>query len=86
MGLNGILAGFVGITANADVVSVGDSLLIGLIAGGIVVVSIIAFDKAKIDDPVGAISVHGVCGILTIAVAIFGDGFSMATQIKGALR
>lgn len=86
MGLNGILAGLVGITANADVVSVGDSLLIGLIAGGIVVVSIIAFDKAKIDDPVGAISVHGVCGIWgTIAVAIFGDGFSMATQIKGAL-
>ena len=86
MGLNGILAGLVGITANADVVSVGDSLLIGLIAGAIVVVSIIAFDKAKIDDPVGAISVHGVCGIWgTIAVAIFGDGFSMATQIKGAL-
>jgi Amt family ammonium transporter len=44
-------------------------------------------DKSKIDDPVGAISVHGVCGIWgTIAVAIFGDGdFSMATQIKGAL-
>ena len=80
------MAGLVGITANADVVSVGDSLLIGLIAGGIVVVSIIAFDKAKIDDPVGAISVHGVCGIWgTIAVAIFGEGFSMATQIKGAL-
>ena len=86
MGLNGILAGLVGITANADVVSVGDSLLIGLIAGGIVVISIIAFDKAKIDDPVGAISVHGVCGIWgTIAVAIFGEGSSMATQIKGAL-
>ena len=86
MGLNGILAGLVGITANADVVSVGDSLLIGLIAGGIVVISIIAFDKAKIDDPVGAISVHGVCGIWgTIAVAIFGEGFSMTTQIKGAL-
>ena len=86
MGLNGILAGLVGITANADVVSVGDSLLIGLIAGGIVVVSIIAFDKAKIDDPVGAISVHGVCGIWgTIAVAIFGEGVSMATQIKGAV-
>ena len=87
MGLNGILAGLVGITANADVVSVSDSLLIGLIAGIIVVVSIIAFDKARIDDPVGAISVHGVCGIWgTIAVAIFGEGdFSMATQIKGAV-
>ena len=87
MGLNGILAGLVGITANADVVSVGDSLLIGLIAGVIVVISIVAFDRAKIDDPVGAISVHGVCGIWgTIAVAIFGEGdFSMASQIQGAL-
>jgi Amt family ammonium transporter len=87
MGLNGILAGLVGITANADVVSAGDSLIIGLIAGGIVVISIIMLDKAKIDDPVGAISVHGVCGIWgTIAVAIFGEGnFSMASQIQGAL-
>ena len=87
MGLNGILAGLVGITANADVVSVADSLVIGLIAGGIVVISIIILDKAKIDDPVGAISVHGVCGIWgTIAVAIFGEGnFSMASQIQGAL-
>ena len=87
MALNGILAGLVGITANADVVSVADSLVIGFIAGVIVVFSIITLDKAKIDDPVGAISVHGVCGIWgTIAVAIFGEGdFSMATQIQGAL-
>jgi Amt family ammonium transporter len=87
MALNGILAGLVGITANADVVSVMDSIVIGAIAGGIVVISIILLDKVKIDDPVGAISVHGVCGIWgTIAVAIFGDGdFSMATQIQGAL-
>jgi Amt family ammonium transporter len=87
MALNGLLAGLVGITANADVISVSGALIIGLIAGGIVVVSIIFLDKSKIDDPVGAISVHGVCGIWgTIAVAIFGDGdFSMATQIKGAL-
>ena len=87
LALNGILAGLVGITANADVVSVADSLVIGFIAGVIVVFSIITLDKAKIDDPVGAISVHGVCGIWgTIAVAIFGEGdFSMATQIQGAL-
>ena len=87
MALNGLLAGLVGITANADVISVGGALIIGLIAGGIVVVSIIFFDKSKIDDPVGAISVHGVCGVWgTIAVAIFGTGdFSMATQIQGAL-
>ena len=86
MALNGLLAGLVGITANADVISVGSSLIIGLIAGGIVVVSIIFLDKSKIDDPVGAISVHGVCGIWgTIAVAIFGEGdFSMGSQVQGA--
>jgi Amt family ammonium transporter len=87
MALNGLLAGLVGITANADVISVSGALIIGLIAGGLVVVSIIFLDKSKIDDPVGAISVHGVCGVWgTIAVAIFGVGdFSMATQIKGTL-
>ena len=86
MALNGLLAGLVGITANADVVSVGDSLVIGAIAGVIVVASIIFFDKIKIDDPVGAISVHGVCGVWgTIAVAIFGEGFSMASQIQGVI-
>ena len=87
MALNGILAGLVGITANADVITVGGSIAIGLIAGVIVVISIMFLDKSKIDDPVGAISVHGVCGIWgTIAVAIFGDGdFSMGSQIQGAL-
>ena len=87
MALNGLLAGLVGITANADVISVSGALIIGLIAGGLVVVSIIFLDKSKIDDPVGAISVHGVCGVWgTMAVAIFGVGdFSMATQIKGTL-
>ena len=87
MALNGLLAGLVGITANADVITVSGALIIGLIAGGIVVVSIISLDKAKIDDPVGAISVHGVCGIWgTIAVALFGEGdFSLGTQIYGAV-
>ncbi len=84
MGLNGILAGLVGITANADVVTVSDSILIGLIAGVIVVFSIIYLDKAKIDDPVGAISVHGVCGIWgTLACAIFADSDFMV-QLGGA--
>ena len=74
MALNGILAGLVGITAGADVVGIMDSIIIGLIAGAIVVFSILFFDKQKIDDPVGAISVHGICGIWgTIAVGIFGD-------------
>jgi Amt family ammonium transporter len=86
MALNGILAGLVGITANADVVSVGSSIIIGLIAGIIVVFAITFFDKSKIDDPVGAISVHGVCGIWgTLAVAIFADGFDFMVQLKGAL-
>jgi ammonium transporter, Amt family len=86
MGLNGVLAGLVGITAGADSVSMFGSILIGLIAGAIVVFSIIFFDKIKIDDPVGAISVHGVCGIWgTIAVAIFSDAAPIGIQIIGTL-
>lgn len=85
MALNGILAGLVGITANADVITVTDALLIGFIAGVIVVGSIMFFDKSKIDDPVGAISVHGVCGIWgTVATAIFVEEFAISTQIYGA--
>ncbi|MEM6821637.1 MAG: ammonium transporter [Verrucomicrobiota bacterium] len=63
MALNGMLAGLVGITANADIASVPGSMIIGFIAGIIVVFSVIGLDKLKIDDPVGAISVHGTCGI-----------------------
>ena len=86
MALNGILAGLVGITANADVITVGSAIIIGFIAGVIVVVSIITLDKAKIDDPVGAISVHGTCGIWgTVATAIFAEGFDFMVQLKGAL-
>ncbi|MEC8044251.1 MAG: ammonium transporter [Verrucomicrobiota bacterium] len=86
MGLNGILGGLVGITANADVISVGSAIIIGFIAGVIVVVSIITLDKMKIDDPVGAISVHGVCGIWgTVATAIFAEGFDFMVQLQGAL-
>lgn len=89
MGLNGILAGLVGITAGADAVTLYGSLLIGIIAGAIVVFSILFFDKIKIDDPVGAISVHGVCGIWgTLAVAIFakeGVEVSFITQLIGTL-
>ena len=68
MALNGILAGLVGITANADVISVSSALVIGFIAGIIVVGSIVYLDKLKIDDPVGAISVHGVCGIWELSL------------------
>jgi len=61
--LNGALAGLVGITASADSVTAMSSVIIGAIAGVLVVISVIAFDKVKLDDPVGAISVHLVCGI-----------------------
>ncbi len=74
MVLNGILGGLVGITASADSVSVNESVIIGLIAGIIIPISVTAFDRMKLDDPVGATSVHLVCGIWgTLAVAIFGD-------------
>jgi Amt family ammonium transporter len=86
MSLNGILAGLVGITAGADSVSVWSSVLIGLIAGTLVVFAILVFDRLKIDDPVGAISVHGVCGIWgTVAVGIFNSEISFFTQLKGTL-
>ncbi|MBW2279996.1 MAG: ammonium transporter [Deltaproteobacteria bacterium] len=73
MALNGILAGLVGITAGADQMAMGSAIAIGSIAGVIVVFSVLFFDRIKIDDPVGAISVHLVCGIWgTLAVGIFG--------------
>ena len=88
MALNGMLAGLVGITAGADTVGMGSSILIGLIAGCIVVFSIVMFDNIKIDDPVGAISVHGVCGIWgTLAVGIFSlnPDHTFGAQLKGTL-
>ena len=86
MALNGILAGLVSITAAADVVSPMSAIMAGAIGGILVVFSILFFDKIKIDDPVGAISVHGVCGIWgTLAVWVFGDkeAFSLVSQIIG---
>ncbi len=72
MTLNGVLAGLVGITAPCATVTPAGSILIGLIAGVLVMYSVLFFDKIKIDDPVGAISVHGVCGAWgTIAAALF---------------
>jgi Amt family ammonium transporter len=73
MVLNGCLAGLVGITAGADQMGLGSAFWIGLIAGGLVVISVMFIDRIRIDDPVGAISVHLVCGIWgTLAVGIFG--------------
>jgi len=75
MSLNGALAGLVAITAGCNFVSPASSIVIGLIAGVVVVLAVQLFDFVfKIDDPVGAISVHGVCGALgTILVGVFGD-------------
>jgi Amt family ammonium transporter len=75
MTLNGLLAGLVGITAPCAVVSPGAAVAIGLIAGVLVVLSVEFIDKVlKVDDPVGAVSVHGVCGVFgTLAVGIWGN-------------
>ncbi len=86
MVLNGILAGLVGITAGADVISPGWSLLVGLVAGVLVVLSAITLDKLKLDDVVGAVSVHLTCGIWgTLAVGIFSADFSFGTQLLGVV-
>jgi len=73
MTLNGTLAGLVAVTAGCDAVSPGGALIIGIMAGLLVVLSVEFFDKVvKIDDPVGAISVHGVCGLFgTLMVGFF---------------
>jgi Amt family ammonium transporter len=88
MALNGILAGLVGITAGADVINPLNAILVGAIAGAIVVGSVLFMDKLKIDDPVGAISVHLVCGIWgTLAVGIFSTNpeHSLIVQAYGVL-
>jgi Amt family ammonium transporter len=89
MALNGILAGLVGITAGADIVSPFGAILIGLIAGVLVYFAVVTIDGVKIDDPVGAISVHGVCGIWGIlACALFdttGSGYTIVGQLTGVL-
>ena len=87
MAINGALAGLVAITAGPDTPSAGLATLIGLIGGIIVYFSVIFIDKnLKIDDPVGAISVHGVVGIWGIlAVPFSSDDASFGAQIIGAL-
>ncbi|TXB66527.1 ammonium transporter [Phaeodactylibacter luteus] len=89
MVLNGILGGLVGITAGADLMSPTDAILIGAIAGAVIPVSVVFFDRIKIDDPVGATSVHLVCGIWgTLAVGIFGAKAGLGqlwTQLYGTL-
>jgi Amt family ammonium transporter len=92
---NGVLAGLVGITAGCAAVSNWGAVIIGGIAGIIVVLAVLFFDRVRVDDPVGAVSVHGVCGAWgTIAVGLFategglfyGDGADqLVTQVIGVL-
>jgi Amt family ammonium transporter len=73
MFLNGILGGLVGITAGADQMSPNDAVMIGLIAGAIIVLAVALIDRLRLDDPVGAVAVHLICGIFgTLAVGLFG--------------
>ena len=84
MVLNGALAGLVGVTAGADVVSPLEAVAIGAVAGVVVFFSVVGLDRARIDDPVGAISVHLVCGIWgTLAVGLFGEGKALLPQLIG---
>ncbi|NQZ76569.1 MAG: ammonium transporter [Ekhidna sp.] len=88
MVLNGILAGLVGITAGADVIEPMNAVIVGLVAGVLVVLSAITLDKFKLDDVVGAVSVHLTCGVWgTLAVGIFSTNaeHSFITQLKGVV-
>lgn len=95
MVINGILAGLVSITAGCNVVDPSSAILIGLIAGVLVDIAVLFFDRLKVDDPVGAVAVHGINGLFgTIAVGFFaqedglffGGGTSLLiTQIIGVL-
>lgn len=85
MTINGVLAGLVSITAGPDVISGLSAVAVGIVGGLIVVLSVLMFDRLRIDDPVGAISVHGVAGVWgTAAVGIFG-GASLGVQLLGTL-
>lgn len=89
MVLNGILGGLVGITAGADLMTPFEAILIGGVAGVLIPFAVVFFDKRKLDDPVGATSVHLVCGVWgTLAVGIFGAnaGWSQfVSQLIGTL-
>lgn len=87
MFLNGILGGLVGITAGADQMAPTDAIIIGAIAGVLIVLAVSFVDKIKLDDPVGAIAVHLICGIWgTLAVGLFGNlasGAQFVSQLIG---
>jgi Amt family ammonium transporter len=79
MVLNGVLGGLVGITAGADQMNATEAILIGAVAGVVVVGAVVALDRLRLDDPVGAIAVHLVCGIWgTLAVGVVGAKAGLA--------
>jgi Amt family ammonium transporter len=83
--LNGCLAGLVGVTAPSAVVSVAGAAVIGAVAGVLVVFSVLFWDKVKVDDPVGALSVHLVCGVWgTLAVGLFAAPAVISTYAMDA--
>lgn len=83
--INGVLAGLVGITAGAASIGFGMSVVTGLVAGMLMVVSVVALERRGVDDPVGAISVHGTAGLWgVIAVALFSPDASLLPQLLGA--
>ena len=82
---NGIVAGLVGITANCDSVTNPEAIIIGLVAGVLVVLGVSLLNRLKIDDVVGAWPAHGLCGVWGgIATGIFGD-YNLGVQILGSL-
>ena len=84
--LNGALGGLVAITAGADLFDIYTPILIGVIGGALVVFAVPLFDRFRLDDPVGALSVHLVNGIWgTLAVGIFAEDVSFFAQLKGVL-
>jgi Amt family ammonium transporter len=83
MALNGALGGLVAITASPLDPSAEWSVLIGAMAGLLVVTSIVTLDKLRLDDPVGAISVHGVCGILGLLVVPLNSDVAISSQLIG---
>lgn len=86
MSLNGLLAGLVGITANADTVTNGEAVIIGLVAGVLVWAGVKLLDMMKIDDPVGAWPVHGLNGLWGgIATGIFGTDKDLMVQLIGSV-
>ena len=86
MALNGCLAGLVAITAGCDAVTPLSAIVIGLIAGVLVVLAVLGFDRLMIDDPVGALSVHLVNGVWgTLAVGLFSSQYSVFSQLVGIL-